>query len=180
MKTIPKEVRDQFEDFAYRNYEAARMSAALQGATVRAKMTREQYLKRDAKDEYENAAVALTFLGWKLAIEALLPTIEAAHLWVAWANINDRIAAELPEHYTVVLGLEREEPEKNSGFYIELMHFPPDEVTHSELSGTTTIKHASESVEYPNPVDMDSPGLLQRTLESALEAAKAHHAKGLN
>jgi hypothetical protein len=38
---IPKEVRDQFEDYAWRQYESARMSQALQGAKVHAKLERD-------------------------------------------------------------------------------------------------------------------------------------------
>lgn len=181
MSKIPKVVRDQFEDYAYRNYEASRLAAALASRDkMRAKFTREEYTKRDAKDEYENPAVAVMFIGWKLCLDALTPTLEAAQNWALWVGIQERVAQELPEHYTIVMGLEKEDPANNSGFYIELLNIPPDSISHSEVSGTLTLKLPSTSIDYPDPVDMVSPGLFARTVESALEAAKAHHAKGLN
>jgi hypothetical protein len=153
---IPPEVREQFEDYAYRNYEAARMALALTGKRVKAKMDRPDYLKRDAAGAYENAAVALTFVGWKLCLDAQAEWLSAATLWKQWADVQDRVLAQIPLAYTIALCMEKE------GFYVGL----------SDPQG--------EAIEYDDPADLDEVGSFVKIIDAALAAAVDHYKRSLN
>lgn len=149
---IPKEIRDQFEDYAYRNYEAARMAMALMGTTVRPLANKEDFCKRDKKGDYLNQAASALWLGWKLCLDASAPWIELATLWTAWAESQDRVLAQIPAGYALSLVMEKD------GFWISLV----DPMNHP--------------VEYEEPEDIEAVGSMVKIIDSALSAAVQHAA----
>lgn len=155
--TIPKEVREQFEDYAYRHYEAARMSVALAGRTVKPKIERADYFKKAPDGQsYINTMASALWVGWKLCLDASAPWLERANLWTAWAQAQDRVQATLPADYAVSLHMEKE------GFYVGLTG--PD----------------GEMVEYDDPDNIEEVGSMVRIVDAALAAAIAHHSMSLN
>lgn len=160
---IPKAIREQFEVYAYRHYEASRMSAALQGEKVRAKLTREDFLAMEGGN-YTNASTSMLWLGWKLCLDAQAPILEAANMWRQWAEQQERIAEQMPDGYTIMLCMERS----------------PETDPHASGNWVDLVDDTGEQVEYADPEDLDSPGSIFRIIDAALAAAKAHAALKLN
>ena len=165
----PKLVVDQFEDYAYRHYKAARMSQALLGIKLVAELSRDQYLEREG-DSYKNASTSVLWTGWKLCLDSQAPMLEAANLWRQWAEIQERAARELPEHYEIQWSIDKErEGVDGSGLVsMQVVHWPDG----------VYIEDA-ECIEFPDPEDQTTPGLFVRMFDSALQAAKDHHAMGM-
>lgn len=157
-KTYPQAVVDQFEDFAYKQYETSRVMTAMtnNGERVQAKLSRKDFTERAADGSYKLASTSLMWLGWKLCLEAQAPILESASRWSQWAECQDRVDEQIPTGYTVALCMEKD------GFYVGLTG--PDD----------------ETVEYEDPADLNSPMSVVRIVDSALAAAKADHAKTLN
>lgn len=162
--TIPKPIVDQFEAYAYKHYESARMSAMLQGAKAKALLTPKQYFARDAKGEYVNSGASMLWLGWRMCLDAMAPTLEAATLWTRWGDIQDRAAAELPKGYEITWSISSAQAEHEGAGLVEMGVLDPD----------------CNDVQHQDPADMESPGLFVRMFECALQAAKEDHARGLN
>ena len=150
---IPKEVRAQFEDYAYRNYQAARVALALRGTTVKPLIEKKEFCKRDKDGDYVNQGASALWIGWKLCLEASAPWLERASLWLNWAESQDRVLANIPAGYSLSLVMEKE------GFWISLTD-PIDLY-----------------VEYEEPENTEEVGSLVKIIDNALAAAIAHAAK---
>ena len=173
--SIHQEIRAQFEDYAFTQYERARLSVALGGERVREKLTRDECLATDKNGNYRNDTTALMWIGWKLCLDAIAPILEAATLWKQWAEIQDRAAEELPVGYFISWGIgSKYEPWDGAG--LVSIGLCLENGVYNEEDGW------SEDLEigFPDPADMDSPGLFVRMFESALQAAKDHNAARLN
>ena len=168
-------IREQFEDYAYRQYEASRMAVMLTNGPEA--MTPEDKAKAIPKHEYcavnldgtyKREALTLMWVGWKLCLDAQMPLIQMADLWRQWVEIQDRIARELPYGYEIRMALDKFDPEVDgSGLMVV------DCITWDDQNNGHVIPH-------DDPVDLESPALFVRIFEAALRAAQEHHAKGLN
>lgn len=168
MKKIPKAVREQFEDCAYTHYKNVRLSLALNGRKLTAELSRDAYLKRDASGAYVNSATSVLWSGWMLCLDALAPMLEAADLWRQWVDVQDRIAAELPKGYTVGWTLDAHNPNVEGSGLVALQL----------VRDVNDVEQ--EFIEFPDPADLNSPGLFTRLADQALATAKADHARRLN
>lgn len=178
-ENIPKIVRDQFEDYAYKQYQTSRMATllkngreALTPADQESPVPRHEYFATGLNGAYKREAVALMWVGWKLCLDAQAPHLEAASLWVSWVDAQDRAAEELPDGYEIHWSIDKLEADKEGSGLVSMSLVKwPLQWTH----GCDV-----DYIEFGDPADMDSPGMFVRMFESALQAAKDHHAKGLN
>lgn len=162
-KEVPTEVRLAFEDLIYKNYTSARtLHMVMHGKKGMAEIDRdapiprERYLEKRTDGAYVTAGVNLNWMGFKLALDYLSPAIEQANLWAKWLTMQDEIRDQMPAGYTLVMGYERANPDALHGAFISLLD--PDQ---NELA-------------YPDPEDMDSPGLVFRIVRSVVDAAHRH------
>lgn len=156
----PKIVRDQFEAVLYDNYNRSVTAQMLQSKEPGKPKDKATWFKRDANGDYEDLSVAAMWLAWKLAMQANGATFGQAGLWSAFAAVQDRIDAELPQGYTIALAWEKHDGQP--GNYVLLEDADGNEVDYPDV---------------PNP---EAQGSFMRIILSALEAAKADHARRLN
>lgn len=168
---IPPQVREQFEDFAYRHYQTARMSIlfasgreALAEEDRDEALPRHEYTATDIKGSYKREVLNLLWVGWKLCLDAQAPTLEAANLWRLWAETQETAAETLPVDYEIEWLLDSKHSSEAGAGLVKVCVYDPDGCT----------------LEFADPDDLDSPGLFARIVGKALEAAKADNATRLN